>query len=257
ASVNEAYRLCGLLRRRGARVVLGGLHATACPEEARPHCDAVVAGEGEPVWRDVLADAGAGTPRPVYRPSAAFDLAGAPVPRFARRGQSARPRLRLQTQRGCPLACDFCGTSRLLGNFREKPAANVRRELDALAAVAPRPLLELADDNTFAGPRAPGPLLDALAASGARYFTEVDWRVGERPDVLRGLTASGCVQVLVGVEALAPGHGGMGPKRAEPARVLEAVRAVQEAGVAVLGCFIVGGDGETHASLDRLARFLD
>src|SRR5262245_31485781 len=47
ASVEEAYRLSGRLRKAGLRVVLGGLHATACPDEALAHCDAVVAGEGE------------------------------------------------------------------------------------------------------------------------------------------------------------------------------------------------------------------
>ena len=48
ASVDEAYRLSGLLRPRGIRVVLGGLHATACPDEARQHCDAVVVAQPGP-----------------------------------------------------------------------------------------------------------------------------------------------------------------------------------------------------------------
>src|SRR5439155_25885594 len=100
------------------------------------------------------------------------------------------------------------------------------------------------------------PLLEALAESGAHYFTEVDWRIGERPDVLRGLAASGCVQVLVGIESLVFRHPGMGAKQADLGRVLDAVRAVQEAGVAVIGCFLVGCDGETRASLDRLAAFI-
>ena len=44
----------------------------------------------------------------------------------------------LQTQRGCPLACDFCAASRLLGRFREKPVANIRRELAAISQLSPR-----------------------------------------------------------------------------------------------------------------------
>jgi radical SAM superfamily enzyme YgiQ (UPF0313 family) len=256
ASAEEAYRFSDRLRRAGLRTVLGGLHATACPDEARQHCDAVVVGEGEPVWRQLLEDAAAGGLRPVYRAAGSFDLALAPVPRFDLLGAGPRPRLTVQTQRGCPLACDFCGASRLLGPFREKPSANLDRELAAVRAVAPRPVLELADDNTFAGSRDPGPLFDLLARSGARYFTEADWRIGERPDVLRGLAASGCVQVLVGVESLAVRHAGMGDKAASLGRILDAVHAIQESGVAVLGCFIVGGDGEDRAALDRLGEFL-
>ncbi len=256
ASVEEAYEFSARLRRAGIRVVLGGLHATACPEEARRHVDAVVVGEGEPVWAQVLADAARGTLQPVYRAAASFNLAQAPVPRFDLLGKRERPRSTLQTQRGCPLACEFCGASRLLGSFREKPIDNIRRELAALRTLAAAPLLELADDNTFAGPRRPEPLLEALAESGARYFTEVDWRIGERPELLHGLARSGCVQVLVGIESLIYDAPGTGPKQAEWPRIREALLAIQEAGVAVIGCYIAGCDGETRQSFDRLARFI-
>ncbi|MCO5165265.1 MAG: B12-binding domain-containing radical SAM protein [Planctomycetes bacterium] len=256
ASVEEAYRASALLRARGARTVLGGLHATACPDEARAHVDAVVVGEGEPVWATLLEDAERGALRPVYRAGAPFDLARAPLPRLDLLGSRARPRFTLQTQRGCPLACEFCGASRLLGPFREKPAPLVARELAAIAARAPRPVIELADDNTFAGARDPGPLLEALAGAGARWFTEADWRLGERPALLRDLAAAGCVQVLVGLESLAGRPAGMGPKAAPLERVLDAARAIQDAGIAVIGCFIAGADGETRASLDRLAAVL-
>jgi hypothetical protein len=144
----------------------------------------------------------------------------------------------------------------LLGIFREKPLANLQRELTAVQKVTPRPLVELADDNTFAGGRPVEPLFAAFAEAGIRYFTEADWRVGERPDVLHGLAASGCVQVLVGIESLVFRHTGMGAKAADLTRVMDALEAVQDAGVAVLGCCIVGCDGETRSSLDRLARFL-
>jgi radical SAM superfamily enzyme YgiQ (UPF0313 family) len=60
ASAEEAYRFCASLRSAGLRSVIGGLHATACPEEAGNWCDAVVVGHGEPVWQAVLADAARG-----------------------------------------------------------------------------------------------------------------------------------------------------------------------------------------------------
>ena len=191
--------------------MLGGLHATACPEEVTVHVDAVVVGEGEPVWRQVLADAEAGRLQRIYRADQPFDLAESPIPRFDLLTQPRRrPRLTLQTQRGCPFACDFCGASRLLGGFREKPTANLLREIEAVAALVPDPLLELADDNTFAGTRDFAPLFEALDHSGASYFTEADWRLGERPDLLQNLARSGCVQVLVGIESLVFRHPGWG-----------------------------------------------
>lgn len=256
ASILEAYELSRRLRAEGLRTVLGGLHVTACPDEAAAHADAIVIGDGEPVWSEVLCDAERASLQPRYRASEPFDLAEAPLPRFDLIG-GRRPRFTMQTSRGCPFACDFCGASRLLGPFRRKPAERLRAELAGICARDARPFLELADDNTFA---AGGPhleLLTALAESGARWFTEADWRLGENRAVLDRLAASGCVQVLVGLESLVHAHGGMGAKRASMARMMDAVAAMQEAGVAVIGCFIVGSDGEDRHSLDRLARFLE
>jgi radical SAM superfamily enzyme YgiQ (UPF0313 family) len=252
----EAYRLADALRLRGVHTVLGGLHATSCPDEALQHFGAVCVSDGEPVWQDILAAAASGTLHGVYKAAGPFDLATSRVPRFDLLGPRQRPRFTLQTARGCPLACDFCGASRMLGPFREKPAPLVARELDALRTLARRPIIELADDNTFAGGRDASELLTVLERAHVRYFTECDWRIGERPEILDRLAASGCVQVLVGLESLAPRHAGMGAKKAEFGRMMNAVGRIQDAGVAVIGCFVVGADGEDHESLAALGEFL-
>lgn len=256
ASINEAYLLCRRLRAEGVRTVIGGLHATAMPSEASLHADAVVVGEGEPVWERVLMDAQRGELAGRYQASAPFDLGVAPLPRFELLGDRPRQRFTVQTARGCPLACEFCGASRLLGPFREKPAAMVERELAAIKATAKRPFIELADDNTFAGKRDAQELLGVLERSGVRFFTEADWRLGEKPNVLAGLARAGCVQVLVGIESLVPRFAGMGAKQAPPERIMEALANIQDAGVAVIGCFVLGADGEDAESLGRLGEFL-
>jgi radical SAM superfamily enzyme YgiQ (UPF0313 family) len=256
ASINEAYQLCRNLRERGVRTVLGGLHVSSCPHEAMHHADSVVVGSGESVWSDVLEDAAADRLKPLYQSSRQQTIANTwPQPRFDLLGPDP-PRYTLQTARGCPLACDFCGASRLLGSFQEKPLTSILSELATIRRLQPRPLVELADDNTFAGNRDLNSLLETLGESGIRYFTECDWRIGERPDVLRGLAASGCVQVLVGIESMILRYPGMGGKQAEFSRIMAALERIQDAGVAVNGCFIVGADGETQASLARLASFI-
>lgn len=256
ASAPQAYALSRALRDSGVATVLGGLHATACPAECGRHFDAVAVGDGEPVWPRLLADAAAGALRPVYRADRPMSLAEARPPRWDLLPPRDRPRFTVQTARGCPLACEFCAASRLLGPFREKPAALVARELGVLRDFARRPVVELADDNTFAGGRDARELLDVLAASGVRYFTEADWRIGERPEVLERLAASGCVQVLIGLESLSPRYAGMGAKKAEISRMMDAAARIQDAGVAVIGCFVVGADGEDHDALAALGEFL-
>ena len=147
ASIEDGYRLSDALRARGARTVLGGLHVTSLANEAQGHADAVVVGSAEAVWGQVLADAEAAQLQPRYEapyassPSASIGAGGPsrpwPLPRYDLLGPV--PRYTLQTQRGCPLACDFCGASRLLESFHEKPLANIRRELAAIRSLCPRP----------------------------------------------------------------------------------------------------------------------
>src|SRR5262245_59216078 len=48
-TARRSYDIAAEYRRRGVPVVLGGIHPTACPEEAMAHADAVVAGEAEDV----------------------------------------------------------------------------------------------------------------------------------------------------------------------------------------------------------------
>ena len=256
ASVKEAYRFSSALRQRGIATVIGGLHATACPEEAMNYADAVVVGDGEPVWSRVLEDATLGRAFGIYRADQPFNLNESRPPRFDLAATVPRSRFTIQTQRGCPLACEFCAASRLLGSFREKPARLLRDEFAILNGIVRRPVVELADDNTFAGTRNQRELLGVLFDAGLRYFTESDWRIGERVDLLRDLAASGCVQVLVGIESLVHSYPGFGAKKAELCRVMAALEAIQDHGIAVVGCFVLGADGETKESIANLTQFL-
>lgn len=255
ASVLDAYRLSNAIRAAGVPTVIGGLHVTCLPDEAARHCDAVVIGPGEMVWPELLSDLVAGRLRPWYDARRRERHPVWPAPRFDLLPDGVA-RYTLQTQRGCPLACDFCAASRLLGGFVEKPVENIDQELQSIRRFSTRPMMELADDNTFAGSRDPGALFDVLRRGNARYFTEADWSIGERTDVLSGLAASGCLQVLMGIESLVFRYPGMGRKHAELERIMSAVDRIQDAGVAVNGCFILGADGETRESLDRLVEFL-
>ena len=243
-------------RAEGIWTVLGGLHATACPQEALKHFDAVCTGEGELTWPDVLRDVRADALRPRYDAVRTATPLPWALPKFELIGSAPVARWTLQTQRGCPLACEFCAASRTISLFREKPVQQVEMELAAILQFGQTPVIELADDNSFAGPREAGPLLDTLAAANARFFTEVDWRIGERPELLSRLASAGCVQVLIGIESLVFRFPGMGAKQAELERIMRACERIQEAGIAVNGCFIIGGDGETRRSIERLGSYL-
>ena len=83
AQIKDAYRLADRYRAAGTAVVLGGIHVTALPTEAAAHADAIVIGEGESIWPEVVRDLAGGALKPVYDArTIRFDLANAPLPRY-------------------------------------------------------------------------------------------------------------------------------------------------------------------------------
>ncbi len=261
AQAPEAYRVAARIRGAGVPVVMGGLHATACPEEALEHCDAVVAGEGEPVWLDVVEDARRGRVSGIYRPSGEYDLGDAPMPRFDLLDPGRYNRLTVQTTRGCPHKCEFCASSiTLTKGYKVKPIDKVIAEVRAIKSIWPRPFIELADDNSFAQRGHAKALLRELAKERVRWFTEADISIARDPELLELMRLAGCRQVLCGLESpVADGLAGVETNndwklRQFPASE-EAVRAIQGAGITVIGCFVLGLDGQSPAVFDEVYRF--
>ncbi len=254
-SADRAAAIAAILRTQKIPTVVGGLHATAIPQWCEERFDVVAVGDGEPLLPELLSDFENNSLRRRYLADGRMDISRSPLPRWDLL-QHSPPRFTLQTARGCPWACSFCAASRLLGTARAKDCKRIKQELQAITTIRTRPWLELADDNTFALERDDAELLECLQESGARWFTETDWRIAQRPELLRKLARSGCRQILIGVESTVFRYPGMGKKTAEFEQIIDAVTTIQDHGIAVNACFIVGADGETRASIERLAEFL-
>ncbi|PTY02489.1 B12-binding domain-containing radical SAM protein [Opitutaceae bacterium EW11] len=261
AMIKDAYRLADRFRAQGTRVVLGGLHVTLCPDEASLHADAIVIGEGEPVWPAVLADAEADELRKRYRATAPYDLSTAPVPRFDLLNIDRYNRLTVQTARGCPWNCEFCAASvRLQPKYRTKPAEKVIQELHEIKKLWSAPFIEFADDNTFADRRHGHALVDALIGEEVRWFTETDISVAGDETLLRKMERAGCAQILVGLEDPLDGTDGLelrtNWKAKQRAHYLESIRRIQDHGITVNGCFVLGLDTHTPESFERIWEFI-
>lgn len=265
ATSKEAYAMAARFREKGIPVILGGLHATLAPEEAARHVDALVIGEGESVWPEVLRDLEKGSLRSIYdaRQMKPFDFSEAPMPRFDLLRPDRYPRFTVQTQRGCPYACEFCAASmRLSPSFRTKPVAKVIAELHRLRELFQRPFIEFADDNTFADKRHGRALMKAMANEDFRWFTETDVSVADDEDLLRMMRDAGCHQILIGFESprfeSLDGVEKMSNWKARRTdRYLRAVETIQKHGITVNGCFILGLDGDGPECFDDVFRFVE
>ena len=263
ARIRDAYRLADRYRAAGTRVILGGLHVTAMPEEAMRHADAVVLGEGEPLWPALVADLLAGALKPVYDARGiSFDLADAPMPRFDLLDVGRYNRLTVQTQRGCPFRCEFCGASILLTPaYKLKPVDKVMAEIRRIKELWPSPFIEFADDNSFVNRRHSKALLRELAREHVRWFTETDISVAEDAELLALMRDSGCAQVLVGLES--PNRAGLDGlelaanwKLRQFDHYMDAIRRIQDHGITVNGCFVLGLDGTGPESFEEVWRFV-
>ncbi len=260
----EAYRLAGRFRAQGVPVILGGLGVTLSPREALAHADAVVIGEGEVVWPEVVTDLRRNRLRPLYTAHAKgpFDLNDAPMPRFDLLDASRYPRLSIQTQRGCPWACEFCASSiRLSPRFRVKPVAKVIAEVRRLKKLFGNPFIEFADDNTFVNRKHAKSLLTELAKENVRWFTESDLSIADDEELLSLMRDSGCAQVLIGFEhptraALDGVERNANWKAAKVGEYASAVERIQRHGITVNGCFVLGLDGTDVSGAEDILRFV-
>lgn len=261
AMIKDAYRLAARYRAIGTKVILGGLHVALCPDEAAQHADAIVVGEAEPCWPNVLADLEAGNLRPRYQATAPFNLADAPMPRFELLDVSRYNRITIQTSRGCPWNCEFCAASiRLNPKYRTKPIEKVIAELHRIKTLWSAPFIEFADDNTFADRRHGHALCDGMAGEHVRWFTETDISVAQDESLLRKMRRAGCAQILVGLEDPAEGTDGMELKSNWKARqrehYIDSIRRIQDHGITVNGCFVLGLDTHTETSFDQIWEFI-
>jgi radical SAM superfamily enzyme YgiQ (UPF0313 family) len=257
--IREAYALAERFRQNGTKVVMGGLHVTCLPEEAAEYCDAVIVGEGELHWADVVRDADNQRLQKRYdKRFGTFDLQHSPMPRFDLLDIQRYNRLTVQTSRGCPLKCEFCAGSILLTDkYKQKPIERVLAEIDEILKIWRRPFIEFADDNSFCNRKYWKSFLPKLAKRRIRWFTESDISIGEDDELLQMMHAAGCMQVLIGLES--PDEASLQGielksdwKRRRWPQYRDAIHNIQRHGIAVNGCFILGLDGHDATIFDSV-----
>jgi radical SAM superfamily enzyme YgiQ (UPF0313 family) len=263
AQILDAYKIADQFRNIGVKVILGGLHVTALPEEAMQHADAIVLGEGEPLWPKLIDDLEHNRLQKVYDArDISYDLSEAPVPRFDLLDPDKYNRITIQTQRGCSFNCEFCASSvRLSKKFKTKPVHKVITELDAIKAIWPKPFIEFADDNTFVNKKHGRELVKALIPKGVKWFTETDISVADDDELLLLMKESGCAQILVGLES--PGMNGLNGlelhsnwKMKQFNHYKDAIQKIQDHGITVNGCFVLGLDNTDITSFDQIYDFV-
>ena len=261
ASANRAYEIASIYRQRGVPVIIGGIHASMCPEEALRFADAVVIGEAEAVWPRVIADVDAGCLQQIYKGDWS-DLSGMPSPRrdLFHPGYMFAS---VQTSRGCPMDCEFCSVSAFNGRrYRRRPPGEVLAELETI----PEKMIFFVDDNIIGyGKDSREQALEIFKGMVERklnkwWFCQASLNFGDDDEVVSWASRAGCKMVFLGLEAeqvdaLEEVHKQLNINRGID-YYSHAFRRINRAGIAVLGAFIFGMDGDTPDKLQHRADYM-
>ena len=268
----RAYLLADRFMSQGKFVVLGGPHPTFRPDEALEHAHAVVRGEGEETFVELLdalkTDRSFATIQGLsYRrsPRGAFthnpdrpchaSLDDLPAPDLASIRGFARMRVTpIMTSRGCPHNCRFCSVTRMFG--RRYRTRSVEKVLDDLARLKPR-FVFFYDDNFAADVERVRELCRGIVASGLsfRWSAQVRLDLSRHPDVLALMKEAGCTLVHIGIESIDPASLDALGKKQRIADPMRALAVFKEHGIDVHGMFIFGTDADTVDSLRETAAF--
>jgi radical SAM superfamily enzyme YgiQ (UPF0313 family) len=256
ATAKRAYQIAAELRRRGKIVVAGGYHPTLATEDAAQHFDAVVAGDAEGAWLQLLADAEAGRLRRVYQNRGSCTLEQLPLPRRDLIGDSARHYVTtaaVQAGRGCSHGCSYCSiTAFHCQSYRCRPVDEVIDEVRQL----PRDFM-FVDDNIIADPDYARALFTALAPLHKRWVSQCSLSIADDPELLALARQSGCQGLFIGIETIDDENlavVGKGINRT--ARYMQQIDVIHGSGIGIVAGMIVGMDRDDTGVFERTLRFL-
>ncbi len=276
----RAYQIATEFKKRGVPVIMGGVHASMLPDEALQHVDAVVVGEAEEVWPDLIEDMRKGQLKRIYQGNGFIDPSKLPLPRRELLNDNFYfPLKLLETTRGCPYHCDFCGVSKFFGfRYRNRPLSEIDRELTALfpkgSKMNPIPkrilslfsrdlpyflkrrLLYIIDSNVAGDRRFALDLVSLLKQYDLLWWGHAPVSVAFDPNLLEGFSQSGCIALNVGFESFSIKNlQTMGKGFNQPSRYAEAAKRIRDQGIGIMGTFIVGLDDDDPGVFQRIIDF--
>jgi len=250
----HAYTIADRFRDKGIKVVMGGMHPSALPDEAIKHCDSVVIGEAEGVWSRLIKDFEKKRLKKHYRNKDFVDLSTICTPRrdLYKKERYLFTHL-IQTTRGCPFNCGFCSVTKFFGRtYRTRPLESVIQEIRDLRTK----FVGFSDDNIFGNRIYARKLFSALKYEGVIWLSQASLNIADDPRLLRMAARSGCKGLFVGLESAdCESLTQMNKGFLKPHKFKDAIRKLHDHGISVLGAFVLGNDNEDTSIFKRTLDF--
>lgn len=255
-TARRAYQIASSYRARGVPVVMGGFHASLCPDEVAQHAEAVVVGEAEVSWSLLLDDFRPGTLQKFYRSVGRPSLAGMRPDRSIFRDKNYLKVGLVEAGRGCHFKCDFCAVQTVFN------ASQTRRPVDVILSELreikdTRKLIFFVDDNITSNLSQAKEFLRALIPLNLRWVSQSSINAAHDEEFLELMTRSGCQGVLIGFESLNPGNLAAMNKSFNLARggFETALANLRRHRIRIYGTFVFGYDGDSADSFAPTVEF--
>ena len=248
------YRTADRLRASGKQVVLGGIHVTALPEEASSHADAIIIGEAEDIWAQVLDDALKGLLQQFYKGGLpALEGISRPVTDL---WKTSYVYGYFQSSRGCPHRCTFCSVHKFFGGrVRHRPIQDVVDEVCA----SKKHLFWGIDDNIWGTSVKRSMELYREMSKNVRgkwWFGSADLVSMDHPDseqLLKYARGAGLTAVLVGWESNNQGSLEEYKAVTKQGRARrDAIKKIRAAGIEVMLFIMMGGRQDRAEDYDGI-----
>lgn len=250
----HGYELADKFRERNIPVVFGGLHASFLPEEALEHGDAVMCGETEPLWPQLLEDLWQDKMQRMYRCDKPVSL--------TKLGRYPHQFIDLNSydglgsvvvSRGCKFKCNFCTVHRFFPEFRYRPVGEIVDEIKD----AGLEYIELHADNLIADRDYAMELFAALKQLDIKWMAEATLNMAEYPEILEAAAESGLFYLLVGLETSSQeALTAAGKNFIKVDRAKQNIARMHEFGIAVDSAMIFGFDQHTPDIFEQSLEFI-
>jgi radical SAM superfamily enzyme YgiQ (UPF0313 family) len=238
---------------------MGGMHASALPEEAIKHVDAVVIGEAEGQIKPLVKDFKNGKLKKFYASEKRPDIKHIPLPRtdlYEKKNKYYKEMHMIQTTRGCPFNCDFCTVTHFFGQtYRTRAIEDIVREIKT---VSRRTLIFFVDDNIAGNPKYAKKLFEALIPLNIKWFGQASLVIAKNRELLRLAARSGCISLFMGIESVSQSslkEVGKSMNKVEDYK--ESIKTIHDHGIAIIGAFIFGFDSDNKSVFEETVSFID
>lgn len=255
-TARRGYQIADEYRRRNVKVMLGGIHVGLLPHEARQHADAILVGDAEPVWHQVMDDFKGNTLRPVYQSGPANQLPGIYPRRDLYKKHPYLPVMLLQFGRGCPYACNFCAVSACFRQTHNtRPVDDVVNEIKRDG----RKLLFFVDDNIVANPKAAKELFKALIPLKIKWMGQASIDMAHDEELMRLMAQSGCLGHVIGFESVtSEGLKQMNKQinLKEFDQYHKQIETLTKHGIQIWAAMVIGNDADSPQTIEKTLAFV-